>query len=110
LQSVIVRLKTGIQAGVHKTLGSAFTLWKSAVEHYNQYRATTLTYCFTKVRFTSRAPFMRSQLIMAVWRVFVIIVVGICGRGEEKESYSLQAVPQAQHRQRQAVLRKVPFL
>jgi hypothetical protein len=49
LQSVIIRLKTGIQAGVQKTLASAFTFWRSEVENYRDFRQTTLTYSFHKV-------------------------------------------------------------
>lgn len=47
---MIVRLRTGLQAGKQKSLASAFALWKSETEHYRDYRATTLTYCFAKVR------------------------------------------------------------
>jgi hypothetical protein len=61
---------------VHKTLGSAFTLWKSAVEHYNQYRATTLTYCFTKVQFNCRTELRAHVRVVMALLTFVIIYSG----------------------------------
>ena len=51
LQSVIVRLRTGLQAGAEKNVAAAFALWRSATTHYTVYRRTTLTSYFTQVQY-----------------------------------------------------------
>lgn len=50
LQSVIVRLRTGLQAGAEKNVAAAFALWRSATTHYTVYRRTTLTSYFAQVQ------------------------------------------------------------
>lgn len=50
VQSVIIRLRTGILAGIQKTLFSAFHTWKLEVSNFVQYREETLDSCFQKVR------------------------------------------------------------